>query len=133
MRWFRNIKSGDAFDAGDPAHPISVDYSLQLGLGIANFEASKGVITAAVMNGKVIEMEKGEEVFPVSREEGLPEIATTTRAAPEGIAPAAVRVAKPMAVEQHEENEALGYAAAAIGGFIVGLAAMALMRRRQVK
>jgi hypothetical protein len=33
MRWFRNIRSGQAFDQGQ----ISLDYSLQLAQGIENF------------------------------------------------------------------------------------------------
>jgi hypothetical protein len=38
-RWFQNYKSGQPFDAGG----ISTDYSLQLSVGIANFEASKAL------------------------------------------------------------------------------------------
>jgi hypothetical protein len=35
--WFRNIKSGQAFDAGHR----STDYSLQTSVGLANFEANR--------------------------------------------------------------------------------------------
>jgi len=38
MRFFRNIKAGDPFDAGQQ----SLDYSLQLSVGIKNFFASRG-------------------------------------------------------------------------------------------
>jgi hypothetical protein len=38
LKWFRNIKSGQPFETG--AH--SLDYSLQLSLGIQNFERSGG-------------------------------------------------------------------------------------------
>jgi hypothetical protein len=36
MRWFRNIPAGTAFDAGQ----VSLDYSLQLSVGIENFRES---------------------------------------------------------------------------------------------
>jgi hypothetical protein len=35
MDWFRNIKAGEPFTAGD----ISGDYSLQLMMGFANYQA----------------------------------------------------------------------------------------------
>ncbi|UGX94285.1 hypothetical protein G6321_00053630 [Bradyrhizobium barranii subsp. barranii] len=42
-RWFQNYKSGQPFDTGG----ISTDYSLQLSVGIANFEASKAIPPAS--------------------------------------------------------------------------------------
>jgi hypothetical protein len=35
LRWFRNIKAGEAFDTGS----TSLDFSLQLGVGIQNLQA----------------------------------------------------------------------------------------------
>ena len=43
MRWFRNIKAAQPFDAG----ARSLDYSLQLAMGIQNFRAANGPPGAA--------------------------------------------------------------------------------------
>ena len=42
MRWYRNIKAGEAFDSG----AASLDYSLQLGSGISNFVEWRQLVTS---------------------------------------------------------------------------------------
>jgi hypothetical protein len=127
MRWFRNVKSGEAFDAGDSKKPISTDYSLQISDGIQNFQASGGEIKVAVMNGDVIEMMNGARVFPVSRDEG-PEVAAPPAAVP-AATKAAAAPAKPE--EEKHESELPEYAVAGVVGFAVGIALMLALRRRR--
>lgn len=72
MRWFRNIRAGEAFDAGSPENPVSVDYSLQLAVGIQNQKRASSEIVPEVANGEVtMATIGGDTVFPVSREEGV--------------------------------------------------------------
>lgn len=42
-RWFQNISSGNPFDIGS----VATDYSLQLSVGIANFNAHQAVLRAS--------------------------------------------------------------------------------------
>ena len=64
MRWFRNIKAGTSFDSGQQ----SLDYSLQLSLGIQRFRAAHpsspihGIAPAAPGA-------KAKKIFPVNRGE----------------------------------------------------------------
>ena len=71
MRWFRNIKAGEAFDSGDSRNPRSLDYSLQLASGIQNQRLATSQIKPEVANGDVIMALQGKGiVFPVTRDEG---------------------------------------------------------------
>jgi hypothetical protein len=56
MRWFRNIKAGKPFDAGQQ----SQDYSLQLALGIQRF-------AAAHPSTPIHALATGEKVYPIRR------------------------------------------------------------------
>jgi hypothetical protein len=68
--YFRNIKSGQPFDAG----ALSLDYSLQLQNGIANWaQANPGGPPAArrgaVAKGKRLDASRGVKVQPIGRDE----------------------------------------------------------------
>jgi hypothetical protein len=69
MRWFRNVKATEAFDLGKAT---SLDYSLQLALGILNQQTAVQQVTPAVDNGIVtMQTKQGTPIFPVTREEGV--------------------------------------------------------------
>ena len=78
MRWFRNVKTGEAFDSG----AVSLDYSLQLGSGIANFFEWRQLVTTMGGSNNAPRPPKpgfrlhsldpnqaDREIFPVSRDE----------------------------------------------------------------
>jgi hypothetical protein len=65
MRWFRNIKATEAFDAGPGQH--SLGYSLQIALGIERFQtahpAQPHVLApgAAAPSKKTMPISRGDE------------------------------------------------------------------------
>src|SRR6266436_567833 len=68
-RWFQNIKSGQPFDAGRQ----STDYSLQIEVGISNFNKHLPVVNAASPQDRTIELRKVlEGSDPRSPRDGAP-------------------------------------------------------------
>lgn len=85
-RWFRNVRAGEPFDIDNPK-VVSLDYSLQLGMGIQHLEAEKSELLAAggqaIPKGNVVPSSKaglatpaGQKVYPVTRQEIDPSITT---------------------------------------------------------
>jgi hypothetical protein len=78
-QWFRNVRSGEPFDVGDPK-VVSLDYSLQLGVGIQHFEAERQALLTQkrgpIPAGQILQEAKsglttpgGRKVFPVTRQD----------------------------------------------------------------
>jgi hypothetical protein len=65
-KWFRNVPSGTPFDEGF----ISTDYSLQISVGIANFDAQQSLIHAATRAQKQIELDRKNKLERLSPREG---------------------------------------------------------------
>jgi hypothetical protein len=132
MRWFRNIKSQEAFDAGS----TSLDYSLQLAFGIQNQRTAAQQIMPAVANGAVMmkSAAKGIEVFPVSREEGVSEADLVAHAELPAAASAqeAKRETPPGApgAAPAAGRSIFGLLAAGLAGLIVGVGVTFLALRR---
>jgi len=138
MHWFRNIKTGETFNPGSPQDPAkSLHYSLQLALGIQNFRTDQQQIVPAVSNGEVVmKMAKAqEEVFPISREEGMGEADMmaaahgASEAGEAGSAPAASPATSGAPPPAGEEKRPWLPIAAGVIGFLLGLGVMAAMRR----
>jgi hypothetical protein len=131
MRWFRNVQSGVAFDAGSPQNPKSLDYSLQLSFGIQNLRTAAKEITPAIANGDVVMMMTGKKsgiVFPVSRDEGVDE--TVSKNATVGTAPTTATASGAPAVGvAATRTNWLAIALAALLGFAIGVGLMMLRRR----
>jgi len=68
MRWFRNVKSGTAFDTGQQ----SLDYSLQLSLGIQRFHQAHPTATIHAATTNVAAPKTKKKVYPVHRGSGEP-------------------------------------------------------------
>lgn len=132
MRWFRNVKTNDAFDAGNPRNPDSLRYSLQLAVGIQNQQRAASEIRADVANGVVMmamDQGKGEEVFPVSREEGVAPAAETPAAAQ----PQAAAAAEPTLPAAEKAVSArtpwLAYIGFLVLGIVIGMIIASLRKR----
>jgi hypothetical protein len=122
MRWFRNVKWNEPFAADDPRNPKTLGYSLQLAKGIENKLLASGEIVADMVNGQVVMRMKnsGQEVAPISREEGLSQselMAMGLAAVPKSAANAATDE-PPASVRQ--TSPWLGYGLAGLIGLIVG-------------
>ena len=63
MRWFRNVKAGTAFDTGQQ----SLDYSLQLSLGIQRFHQAHPAATSHATTAHAAAPAVKKKVFPVNR------------------------------------------------------------------
>lgn len=77
LKWFRNIKSGQPFDAGGR----SLDYSLQLSVGLQNFDRSGGTVNG--LNNAILD----DPMLPVVGRGDPPPIdvpVTDTTPAPQG-------------------------------------------------
>lgn len=129
MRWFRNVKSGVAFDEGSPMNPKSLSYSLQLSFGIQNFRTSTKDIVPAVANGDVVmKMAKRDGmVFPVTRDEGVDEAELPGK----GQVPAATSTtaAATSAATPVNANQTLWLIVAMLAGFVAGVVFMLFFRR----
>jgi hypothetical protein len=68
MRWFQNVKSGTAFDTGQQ----SLDYSLQLSLGIQRFHQAHPTATIPAATTNVAAPKTKKKVYPVHRGSGEP-------------------------------------------------------------
>jgi hypothetical protein len=135
MRWFRNVKTNDAFDAGSSSNPESLRYSLQLAVGIQNQQRAASEIRADVANGVVLmamDQGHGDEVFPVSREEGVsPEEAAKANAAvpPQAAAAPMTETAAPVQGVAATRTPWAAYIGLLILGFIIGVLFEYLRRR----
>jgi hypothetical protein len=68
-RWFQNIKSGQPFDPGRQ----STDYSLQIEVGISNFERHQPVVKAASPQERVLQLRKlQQDSDPRTPRDGAP-------------------------------------------------------------
>ena len=68
LRWFENVQAGAVF--GSTPGGTSLDYSLQLAMGIQRFRAStNAVVTAAVAGRTMGFTREGQRVYPVGRDE----------------------------------------------------------------
>ena len=68
-RWFQNVKSGQPFDAGRQ----STDYSLQIEVGISNFNKPQPVVNATSPQDRTIQLRKVlEGSDPRSPRDGAP-------------------------------------------------------------
>jgi hypothetical protein len=68
LNWFRNVKAGDPFDSGPGVQ--SLDYSLQLSMGIQRFQQAGNQVASATVHGQtMLFTPAGRRVFPVGRDE----------------------------------------------------------------
>jgi hypothetical protein len=127
LNWFRNIKAGDPFDIGPGEQ--SLDYSLQLSMGIQRFHAAQGVIAPAMVHGKVMDFTpEGRRVYPVARDEHAtmqPPVVSPSRAKS-----ATGEVQGPVAAPATAPSWAV-VGASGVVGFVVGAGVVWLATKRR--
>ncbi len=123
MRWFRNVRTDEAFDTGGPKNPLPLGYSLQLAVGIQNQQRADGAINAEVTNGIVVmALDTDKIVFPVSREEGSSEFELTSDRAKVPLS--SDQAAAPAHMLNYDPSTIAG---ALVWGVVAGVATSALL------